>query len=318
MRVAPTRTTQPTGFCDHGLAGNALWREHSLEYGLNCRGCEHITSPMSLIPKITDRPALLRNRARAKSAPASFLHDEAIAELQDRLTLVNRSFTDITIVTGHPDVWASAFPSARIIPDEETLALEPHSMDLVIHAMCLHWANDPIGQIIQCRRSLRPDGLFLSVAFGGKTLTELRESLGAAEIAVNGGLSPRVAPMAEIRDMGALLQRGGLALPVADSVPINVAYRDIFHLMHDLRAMGEANALLERHKTPPRRALFKHAQSHYANTYKTETDRIAATFELVFLLGWAPSDTQQKPLRPGSASHSLAAALGTTENPLKD
>jgi len=273
---------------------------------------------MSQIPKITDRPTLLRHRARANYTPADFLHAEAIADLQDRLTLVNRTFTDITIVTGFPDGWASAFPDARIISDDETLALEPNSQDLVVHAMCLHWANDPIGQIIQCRRALRPDGLFMAVSFGGKTLSELRESLGKAEIAVSRGLSPRIAPMAEIRDMGALLQRGGLALPVADSVPIKVEYRNIYHLMHDLRAMGETNALIDRHKVPAPRTLFDVAQDHYCRDFSTTSGRILATFELVFLLGWAPSDTQQKPLRPGSASHSLAAALGTRENPLKD
>lgn len=253
-----------------------------------------------------------------KTEPADFLHEEAIAELEDRLTLVNRTFTDVTIVTGHPQIWSKAFPSARIISDEETLDLEPTSLGLVIHAMCLHWANDPIGQIIQCRRALRPDGLFLSVAFGGNTLTELRESLGSAEIAIYGGLSPRVAPMAEIRDMGALLQRGGLALPVADSVPLRVEYRDVFHLMHDIRAMGESNALTNRHKKPVRRALFLETQRLYQANHTSDAGRLLATFEMVFLLGWAPSDSQQKPLRPGSASHSLAAALGTKENPLKD
>ncbi len=273
---------------------------------------------MSPIPKITDRAVLLRNRARAQSAPADFLHEEAIAEIQDRLMLVNRSFTNVTIVTGHPAVWARAFPDARIIADDETLELEPDTQDLVIHAMCLHWANDPIGQLIQCRRALRPDGLFMSVAFGGKTLFELRDSLTNAEIAAYGGLSPRIAPMTEIRDMGALLQRAGLALPVADSVPVRVEYRDAPHLMRDLRAMGEANALIERHKTPVKPSLFSAVQEHYARDFSTQSNRILATFEQVYLLGWAPAESQQKPLRPGSASHSLASILGTSENPLKD
>ena len=273
---------------------------------------------MNPIPKITDRAVLLRNRARARSAPANFLHEEAIAEIQDRLLMVNRAFTDVTIVTGHPEVWADAFPDTRVIADDETLDLVPETQDLVIHAMCLHWANDPIGQIIQCRRALRPDGLFMSVAFGGKTLTELRNSLTKAEIAMYGGLSPRIAPMAEIRDMGALLQRAGLALPVADSVPINVEYRDAIHLMHDLRAMGETSALIERHKAPVKPSLFAAVQEHYARDHSTQSNRILATFEQVYLLGWAPAETQQKPLRRGSASHSLAAALGTTEKTLKD
>lgn len=273
---------------------------------------------MNSIPQITDREALERNRSRAQSNPATFLHDEAIAEVQDRLSLVNREFTNIAIVTGHPSVWSKAFPTATVVPDAETLSLEPKSKDLVIHAMSLHWANDPIGQIIQCRRALRPDGLFLAVAFGGETLTELREALSRAEIETKGGLSPRVAPMAELRDMGSLLQRAGLALPVADSLPLNAEYRDIYHLMHDLKAMGEANALAERHRAFVGKSLFATAQSLYSRLNPTNSGRIPATFELIFLLGWAPDESHQKPLRPGSASASLAQALGTTENPLKD
>lgn len=273
---------------------------------------------MTPIPQITDRARLLQNRARASRAPALFLHDEAIAEIQDRIALVNRPFTAITIVTGHPEVWQNAFPNARVIEDAETLDIAPKSQDLVIHAMALHWANDPIGQIIQCHRGLKPDGLFLSVAFGGQTLIELRQALAAAEVAVLGGLSPRVAPMAELRDMGGLLQRAGLALPVADSLPLTVEYRDIFHLMQDLRAMGEGNALTDRHRKPTPKALFAAAQAHYADTHQSAQGRLTASFELVFLLGWAPDDSQQKPLRPGSAKTSLAQALGTSENPLKD
>lgn len=273
---------------------------------------------MNSVPQLTDRTSLERNRTRSRAAPATFLHEKAIAELHDRLLLVNRDFTDVAIVTGHPEIWAEAFPKAVIVADEETLNIEPNSKDLVIHALALHWANDPIGQIIQCRRALRPDGLFLSVAFGGQTLTELRESLAAAEVETKGGLSPRVAPMAELRDMGGLLQRAGLALPVADSLPLNVEYRDLLHLMHDLRAMGETNALAARHRSFAGKSLFETAQRFYTQNHSSESDRLKATFELIFLLGWAPDESQQKPLRPGSASASLAHALGTTENPLKD
>ena len=273
---------------------------------------------MNTIPQITDRRALDRNRTRAKATSAIFLHEEAVAEIQDRLTLVNRDFTDIAIVTAHTEIWSAAFPTATVVKDTETLNLEPNSRDLVIHAMSLHWANDPIGQIIQCRRALQADGLFLSVAFGGQTLVELRDSLAKAEIETKGGLSPRVAPMAELRDMGALLQRAGLALPVADSLPLRVEYRDIYHLMHDLRAMGEGNALVDRHRSFVSGSLFEVAQRHYSNTYSSAADRLLATFELVFLLGWAPDESQQKPLKPGSAKASLARALGTIENPLKD
>lgn len=273
---------------------------------------------MTQIPQITDRARLVQNRARAAKSPALFLHEEAIAEIKDRMALVNRPFTEITIVTGHRDIWQAAFPTARVIEDTETLDIAPKSQDLVIHAMALHWANDPIGQIIQCHRGLKADGLFLSVSFGGQTLIELRQALAAAEVQVLGGLSPRVAPMAELRDMGGLLQRAGLALPVADSLPLTVEYRDIFHLMHDLRAMGEGNALSDRHRKPTPRRLFSAAQDSYAAQHQTDAGRLSASFELVFLLGWAPDDSQQKPLRPGSAKSSLAAALGTMENPLRD
>lgn len=273
---------------------------------------------MNSIPELTDRPALLRHRARCASEPADFLHQEAIAEIKDRLMMVNRTFKDVAVVTGYPAIWSAAFPEAKIIADEDVIALEPEAHDLVIHAMSLHWASDPVGQLIQCRRALRPDGLFLSVAFGGNTLTELRDALSKAETQVMGGLSPRIAPMAEIRDMGGLLQRAGLALPVADSLPLNVEYRDVLHLMRDLRAMGETNALTQRHRKPVPRALFAAAQMHYADAHQGDEGRLKATFELLFLLGWAPADNQPKPLRPGSATHSLAEALGTNENPLRD
>lgn len=273
---------------------------------------------MNTVPNLTDRRALLRNRARAAKAPADFLHDEAIAEIKDRLAMVNRSFTDMAIVTGHPQIWAAAFPEARVMADDDTLDLSEEAHDLVIHAMCLHWANDPVGQLIQCRRALRPDGLLLAVSFGGDTLTELRACLSQAEIAVSRGLSPRIAPMGEIRDMGGLMQRAGLAMPVADGVPLAVEYRDVIHLMHDLRAMGEANALDQRHRKPAPKALIVEAQRLYADHFPGAENRIKATFELLFLSGWAPDESQPKPLRPGSASHSLAEALGTNEHPLKD
>ncbi|WP_134016547.1 methyltransferase domain-containing protein [Litoreibacter halocynthiae] len=263
---------------------------------------------------LTDRAALLRQRARAEQqGSAMFLHDEALFEIQERLIDVNRSFTSPAIVTGHPDFWAKAFPNARIVPDEDTLALEPEAHDLVIHAMCLHWANDPVGQLVQCRRALKSDGLFLSAFLGGQTLSELRAALSEAEVALTGGLSPRVAPMGEIRDLGGLLQRAGLALPVADSSNRTVSYSSPMALLHDLRAMGEGNVLFDRQKTPPPRDLFARMARIYSDNYTSEPDRVAATFEMIFLTGWAPSETQQKPLQPGSATTRLADFLSTTE-----
>jgi len=268
------------------------------------------------IPKLTDRAALARNRVRAFDTsrdPAVFLHEIAADEIKDRLSLVNRTFTDPAIVTGAPSFWADILPGAAIVADMETIDLQPQAHDLVIHAMGLHWASDPVGQVIQCLRALRPDGLFLAVMFGGQTLFELRAALAESETRVTGGLSPRVAPMADIRDLGALLQRAGFALPVADSLPLTVSYQTPLHLMRELRAMGEGNALADRLRQPTRRAVFDTAAQIYSDSYGTKDGRINATFELVFLTGWAPDASQQQPLRPGSATTRLADAL----NPAK-
>ncbi|WP_420568938.1 methyltransferase domain-containing protein [Thalassovita sp.] len=273
---------------------------------------------MTDAPKLTDRAALTRNRARALRDPAMFLQETAVEEFQDRLSLVNKSFQSPAIVTGFPDFWAAAFPGAKIVADEDVLDLDPSAHDLVIHAMSLHWANDPVGQMIQCRRALKPDGLFLAGLFGGQTLQELRISLAEAESRVAGGLSPRVAPMAEIRDLGGLLQRAGLALPVADSIPLTVSYQSMVHLMRDLRAMGEGNALDTRLRYPTRREVLTQASDIYARTYGDDQGRVTATFELIFLLGWAPDDSQPQPLRPGSATARLADVLGTQETKLSD
>lgn len=266
-------------------------------------------------PQLTDTDALTRNRNRAMAsgAAALFLQDDVITEVKERLTEVNRSFTAPAVVTAFPDLWRAALPEAVIVGDEELLALEPGAHDLVIHALALHWANDPVGQLIQCRRALKPDGLFIGALFGGQTIHELRASLAEAEATVSGGLSPRVLPMAEIRDLGALLQRSGFALPVADAVTKRVLYRDALHLMRDLRAMGEGNALTSRHRRPMRRALLDETQRRYAESYQAEDDRVSATFETIFLTGWAPHSDQQQPLRPGSAEKRLSEALGAPE-----
>lgn len=181
----------------------------------------------------------------------------------------------------------------------------------------MHWTNDPLGQLIQCRRALRPDGLFLGVMFGGQTLQELRASLAEAEAQVTGGLSPRVLPMGEIRDLGALMQRAGFALPVADSVTQTVHYPDLAALMSELRAMGETSALAARPRHFTRRAVLTRAEAIYRANFPAPNGRITATFELVFLTGWAPHESQQQPLRPGSAKARLADALRVPEQPLK-
>ena len=265
---------------------------------------------MNPSPQITDRPALLRNRRRATEM---FLQDQIRTEAQERLIEINRPFTSPAVVTAFPALWADF---AAVVPDEEVLTLKPCAHDVVIHALCLHWANDLVGQLVQCRHALRADGLFMGFLFGGQTLHQLRACLAEAEAEVTGGLSPRVLPMAEIRDLGALLQRAGFALPVADSFTKTIRYRDTLHLMQDLRAMGEGNALAARLRRPTRRAVLTRAAALYQDRFADAEGRIPATFEIIALTGWAPDASQQKPLRPGSATQSLAEALKTAQTPL--
>ena len=268
-------------------------------------------------PQLTDRRQLLRARARAARAPEWFLHEEAADIVQERLIEVNRQFTSPAVVSGAASVWGAAFPGAKVVEDADVLDLSPGAHDVVIHALALHWAEDPVGQIIQCRRALKPDGMFLAVTFGGQTLRELRAVLAEAEVALTGGLSPRVLPMGEIRDLGALIQRAGLAMPVADSLTRTVSYPSLRRLMHDLRGMGEGNALASRNRRPPPRRLFEEAERRYGDAFGAE-GRIPATFEFIFLTGWAPDASQPQPLRPGSASTRLADALGVPEQMLND
>ena len=272
---------------------------------------------MTQMPQIFDRSAILRHRKRARRDDL-FLQQLAVDEVKDRLSMVNRRFTSTAVVTGCEDIWRIAFPDARLLSDTETLDLAPQSHDLVIHAMCLHWSGDPVGQIIQCRRALRQDGLFLGVLLGGQSLQELRVALAEAESVVTGGLSPRVAPMGEVRELGALLQRSGLALPVADTVTTTAHYRSMMHLMHDLRGMGETNALSGRLRHPTRRAVFEKAEDIYRETFGHPDGVLPASFEMICLTGWAPAESQPKPLRPGSAQARLADALKTTETKLPD
>ncbi|WP_341367719.1 methyltransferase domain-containing protein [Yoonia sp. BS5-3] len=267
------------------------------------------------MPQLTDRIALQRNRARAERN-ALFLHETVADELQERLIEVNRTFQSIAIVTGFPDFWAEKYPDATIVPDDETLALEPGQHDLVLHTLCLHWANDPVGQLVQARHALKPDGLLLCTFFGGQTLHELRSALAEAEVAISGGLSPRIAPMGEIRDVGGLLQRAGYALPVADSTPLTASYANAFHLMHDLRKMGENNALDDRIKHATARNMLTEAACIYAANFRNDDGRVNATFEIITLTGWAPSENQPQALRPGSATTRLADALNTSETRL--
>ncbi len=265
---------------------------------------------MSQPPRLTDRAQLIRNRRRA-DPDALFLHREAADEIQDRLQMVNKTFTKPAIITGFPDFWANFLPGAKIVTDDEVLGLTPGAHDLVIQALTLHWADNPVMQLFQALQALEPDGFFIGVTLGGATLSGLRDALARAETDVTGGLSPRILPMAEIRDMGDAMQRAGFALPVVDSSSRTVSYKDTWALMRDLRAMGEGNAMAQRLRRPTRRAVFEQAAQIHAREHSGDDGRVLAEFEMLFLSGWSPHESQQKPLRPGSAQVSLAKVLGS-------
>ena len=285
-------------------------------------------------PMIFDR-ALLRQRRRRAAAlgPANFLLDRVADDLAERLTTVLRHF-DLAVDLGTPGeavrnalarlesigriVAADVMPDAArgeifVAADEETLPLGDATLDLVVSALALQFVNDLPGVLVQIRRALKPDGLLLAALLGGETLTELRQSFAAAESDIEGGVSPRVAPFADLRDLGALLQRAGFALPVTDVDRVTVRYDSVFGLMHDLRRMGATNALLARRRTPLRRATLQRMAEIYAQRFADDDGRLRATFEIVWLSGWAPHPDQQQPLKPGSAKARLADALGTSE-----
>jgi SAM-dependent methyltransferase len=287
-------------------------------------------------PMIFDR-RLLRGRARRalRMGPESFLLDAAARDLADRLSLVLRKFalavdlgtaTDAarralegqveTIIAAHPLAPGLLQDAAlRVAADEEALPFRDASLDLVVSVLALQFVNDLPGTLVQIRRALKPDGLFLAALLGGETLTELRQAFAAAESDVEGGVSPRVAPFADLRDLGALLQRAGFALPVTDAERVTVRYQSVLALMHDLRRMGAGNALAERRRTPLRRATLVRMAEIYADRFSDSDGRVRATFDIVWLSGWAPDSAQQKPLAPGSARMRLADALNTTEMP---
>lgn len=274
-------------------------------------------------PILFDR-ALLRARQlrAAKLGAEPFLLDRVSEDLIDRLQAVLRQFTDAAdIATPGPGLvgpLASHVGSLVHvdIPDDERdgLGLAPASLDLVVSALGLHLANDLPGVLAQLRRALKPDGLLLAAMLGGDTLTELRQSFAAAEAEREGGISPRVAPMADLRDVGALLQRAGFALPVADVDTVVVRYASAFALMADLRRMGATNILVERRRTPLRRATLMRMADIYRERFADPDGRVRATFDIIWLSGWSPHDSQQKPLKPGSAKASLADAVRDAAN----
>jgi SAM-dependent methyltransferase len=200
-----------------------------------------------------------------------------------------------------------------VVADEEALPFGNATVDLVVSGLALHFVNDLPGVLLQIRRALKPDGLFLAGILGGETLTELRQSFAAAESELEGGASPRVAPFVDLREAGGLLQRAGLTLPVCDLDRVTVRYASAFDLMRDLRRMAATNPLMARRRTPLRRATLMRMAEIYAQQFADGDGRIRATFDIVWLSGWAPHPEQQQPLRPGAAKARLADALGTRE-----
>jgi SAM-dependent methyltransferase len=292
------------------------------------------------VPDVFDRALLRRRLARAYAgAPADFLVARVAQDLSERLGAVLRPFpqvldlgtpsplvTEMIAARGHACV-VQAAPVAQalspraargLVVDEEALPFPPESFDLVVSALALQFVNDLPGTLLQIRRVLKPDGLFLGCLVGGQSLRELRAAFAEAEEDITGGASPRVAPFADLRDLGGLLQRAGLALPVTDIDSVTVRYGDLFGLARDLRAMGATNALVLRDRRPLRRGVLMRAAQIYAERFADPDGRIRATFDLVWMSAWAPHESQQKPLRPGSAKMRLADALGVREGQLPD
>lgn len=278
----------------------------------------------TVAPILFDR-ALLRARQRraARQGAATFLLDRLSEEMNERLHAVLRNFTAAADLATPGNCLRAAL-AARVgalayvdVPDDERdgLALRPASVDLVVSALALQFVNDLPGVLAQVRRALKPDGLLLATMLGGDTLTELRQSFAAAETELEGGVSPRVAPSADLREIGALLQRAGFALPVTDVDRIVVRYDDAFALMQDLRRMGATNVLMERRRTPLRRATLLRMAGIYRERFADRDGRIRATFDVIWMSGWAPHESQQKPLKPGSAKASLADAVRGLKKP---
>src|ERR1700719_680315 len=207
----------------------------------------------------------------------------------------------------------AAIVASRVVADEEAVPFADNTLDLVVSGLSLQAVNDLPGVLVQIRRALKPDGLFVAALLGGDTLAELRQSFATAESELDGGASPRVAPFPDLRDMGTLLQRAGFAMPVADEDRITVRYATPFALLRDLRRMGATNPLVERRRVPLRRATLMRAMEVYAARFAASDGRVRASFDVIWLSGWSPHHTQQRPLRPGSATTRLADALGTTE-----
>jgi NADH dehydrogenase [ubiquinone] 1 alpha subcomplex assembly factor 5 len=288
---------------------------------------------------IFDRDILVRrrNRVARTASQHEFLLANVAGDLMERLALIHRRFPVILNLGAHHGVLGQCLkflpgaemtidmePAGRLLrqcqglrvqAQEEALPFRHQSLDLVVSALALQLVNDLPGTLIQIRQALKPDGLMLASLLGGGTLHELRTAFFMAEEELEGGASPRVAPFADVRDLGALLQRAGFALPVADAHTLTVTYSDAFALMRELKAMGASNVMRTRRRTPLRRTTLVRAAEHYSERFGLPDGRVSATFEIVTLTGWAPHESQQQPLQPGAAKARLADALGTVERP---
>ena len=286
-------------------------------------------------PVLFDRKLLLVRRRRALALGAeTFLLDQVANEFVDRLAAVKRHFAlalDLgtpgaalsnvlaasgqvgRIVASEPLAHLRTANAASVAADEEALSFAEAKFDLVVSALALQWVNDLPGTLVQIRRALKPDGLLLAALVGGETLHELRESFAAAEAEIKGGASPRVSSFAEVRSLGSLLQRAGYALPVIDSDRHIVRYQNAFRLFQDLRRMGATNALVERSRKPLTKRIVARAAEIYAGRFSDPDGRLRATFDVLWISGWAPHESQQKPLKPGFAKTRLADALGVKE-----
>jgi SAM-dependent methyltransferase len=279
---------------------------------------------LNSLPKIFDARAYALKRERAaRRCAESFLLRDVAEHLAFRLNAVNRRFGDALDLQSRDEGFRLLSPFAQrwtrqSLAENEILSAAPQSLDLVISVLSLHTVNDLPGLLIQIRRALRPDGLFMAAVFGGDTLRELREAFAQGESEISGGVSPRIAPFADLRDFGALLQRAGFALPVADNERTVVRYRAFDTLADDLRALGETNALHERSRKFLRRDVLAATLAHYHAANAEPDGRLRATFDIAYLTGWAPHESQQKPLAPGTARAKLADALGTTEHKAGD
>jgi SAM-dependent methyltransferase len=281
------------------------------------------------------------DRAAGGFTAADFLQRRAAFDLIERLEAIMRDFPvavdlsarkgalrealaespameriGVLIETDLSEAMLAGRSGPRLVADEERLPFAPASLDLIVSTLGLHWTNDVVGALIQIRRALKPDGLFLGAFLGGSTLTELRQALTDAEGEILGGAGSRVSPFADSRDAAGLLQRAGFALPVADVDRVNVSYEHPLKLLADLRAMGETNVLADRHPRALTRTLLARASEIYVERFAGPDGRVAATFEIVTLTGWAPHASQQQPLQPGSAKMRLADALGVVEHRL--